>query len=1120
MLPTIQIHNTLPLNLKVHFTAGPNADSSLFVGRRSKVNVSLHPNDVFDISWSRNSEFSFIEGVSLASTVIDQTKRVLTVEESQLKSFENPDAYSDSFPLNFDGFAYYKFDKDGKLATDPLKGDSINAKPGDLFKVVLAADKDKANGSLVGYFMVDPQFQAGGDDSKYDPYAAWMTFNFSSFGSITDGAYAALSSSDALAYRLPNYNPGLFLAQDKGINLHEGQIVLYNQVGTVDDSGACTFPDGTQYIAIDHQIADLSTILKTVASYFGDTDSFDVQMIQFGPNTGVDTFSDTNFGGSKSTLSPDKGQWLKTDASFASLQFVELETQAQAHMHVQCDLAQSLSHDTDPDAANPTEFRVNVQLARQKKDGTFPKIRLEVANQDDFNSDFNSITVNGKSYDFDSNTNQTDYISPNGFGKVIATWSPSDKRTGTPKLYLHTEAMPAHSAVVVSPATTMHHRMAKMQYPNGNDAAGDFTKHIITKAGDKKIKLGKDQAGKVKDITQHLQKSVVHSFKHTSAGNQTHHVIEGASFVKAYQSVTMDYSDASNPTFSTQAAGSSDVNVLLAQFQSATVVAPTTDLVSLISLGDIEHVAVSGAAAAYDTLKKAGEAGEKALKDLKKLEDAVENALVAAVKTVGGDLVYYAIQTVEEVATIVSKIYDAIKVAITDIIAFFEFLFTVFEDIKEIYSGLKDLLDTAYTKYFSQGAIDKLKDEADKLVTDAFDKIDSLLDAPPSTDHQETNGHKASNPGSDSAKEKLNWLLTELLHELEGGNVGSGTDNPFTDFVAELKEETGDATLAFAKKTIGDFTSRTNPVDNLHEFGNDFMKNLKSSLGGILDGWEKSIKAHIVDVAKDVEKNPLDQGVSQQLPPCFTKGIVGRFLKLTGLGDQIHITDSVTPADALCLLYAIPAGISYALINAFDNLEAVADPAPDPVGKILKDPVFWDIMAILTDITKGVTATLNVEKGAGGSASSLPDLVKQLFQGFGIMSASVKSYKLIKYADDSPAANVMKGLSVARIAGGFIAAGAIADDVPLAKVQCGMDVFQSVFGISYAIYQMTENPAKGKLNSPYLGYSANLLEAISGLMELAVIDEEPDSRTAAIILMDAIRLVGATLRIADLIENK
>ncbi|MEL6973006.1 MAG: hypothetical protein AAFO02_22770 [Bacteroidota bacterium] len=63
-------------------------------------------------------------------------------------------------------------------------------------------------------------------------------------------------------------------------------------------------------------------------------------------------------------------------------------------------------------------------------------------------------------------------------------------------------------------------------------------------------------------------------------------------------------------------------------------------------------------------------------------------------------------------------------------------------------------------------------------------------------------------------------------------------------------------------------------------------------------------------------------------------------------------------SDALCLLYAIPAGISYALINAFDNLEAAADPEPDPVGKILKDPVFWDIMAILTDITKGVTATL------------------------------------------------------------------------------------------------------------------------------------------------------------------
>ncbi|MEL6658576.1 MAG: hypothetical protein AAFP77_14750 [Bacteroidota bacterium] len=1119
MLPTIQVHNTLPLNLKLHFTAGPNTNDALFIGRNSKVNVTLHPDDVFDVCWSRNSEFPFLQNVSLTSSLIDQTSRMLTVGEAQLKSFEQPDTYPSSFSLDFDDFAYYQFDKDGKFSSDAQNGDSISATPGDVFKIVLADDSKGAAGSLVGYFLVDPQFsEGGGSNGSYDPYAGWVAFNFKSFGSITGGIYSTLESNESLAYRLPDYNPGLFLAQEKGINLHEGQIVLYDQVGTVGDSGGCTFPDGTQYIAIDHNTADLPTLLKTVASYFGDSDSFDIQMIQFGPHTGIDTYSDKNFGGDKAALSPDTGQWLKTAASFSSFQFTELETQVQAHMHVQCDLVQSLSHDSDPTVANPTEFRVNIQLARQKEDATFPKIRLEVANQDDFNSDFTSIMVNGKSYDFDATTNQTDYISPNAFGKVIATWAPSAKRTGTPKLYLHSETMPAHSAVVVTPATTMHHRMAKMQDSTGVDVSGSFTSYITSKAAENKIKLSKDQAGKVKDITQHLQQSIVHSFRHTSSGNQTHHVIEGASFVKSYQSVSMDYSDADNPVFATQPAGSGDGNALFEQLQTATAVAPYTDLVSLISLGDIEHVIVAGGKAAYDTLKKAGDAAKKALQDLKKSERAVEDAIVAAVKTVEGKLVYYAVQTVEEVVTIVSKIYKAIKVAITDIVDFFKFLFTVFKDIAEIFKGLKSLIDSEYSKYFSKGAIDKLKNDAEKLVTDAFDKIEGLLDAPASTKHPETKGHKASNPGSDSAREKLNWLLVELLLELQGGTPGTGTDNPLTNFITELKQETGTETLKFAEDTLINFAKRSNPTDNLQIFGSNFMKSLKSSLGDILDGWEKSIKAHIVAVASAVEKNPFDQGITQNLPPCFQKGVFAKFLQLTGLDDVITVTDAITPANALCLIYAIPAGIAYADIKSSGSTQTAK--GADQAKPILKDVVFWDIMAILTDITKGVSATLNTELGASGDAAKLPNLVKLLFSGFGLISGSVTIVKLKDYPDPSAGANAMGVVSVARIAGGFIAAGAIEEDVPLAGVQCAMDVWQGVIGINYALDQMTANPNKDKVKEPYLDYTANLLEGISGLLELAVIDEDPDSRTVAIIAMDAIRLIGATLRVAEVIENK
>jgi hypothetical protein len=316
------------------------------------------------------------------------------------------------------------------------------------------------------------------------------------------------------------------------------------------------------------------------------------------------------------------------------------------------------------------------------------------------------------------------------------------------------------------------------------------------------------------------------------------------------------------------------------------------------------------------------------------VENAAEDAWYFVAKI--ADQVYHGVlDCVETVVAAVAWVYNAIKVAIEDIIKFLEFLFA-WPDILVTHRVMKNV----FTQFVAE-AIGNLGDAKAKLGS-TFDglraDVDTWANIPPFG--QTANGVRKENgplPAQSSAPANLG------VHHFEGnvtaGSTGFSPSDPgeaiFQDLIAVLEREGGVLTGAFEAVE----------ADVIAKIGTLTITEIAEKLVAILADTLIETTENVLEAALDVLIQ-LTEGMMELFTATIDIPVISTLYRM--ISDE-----DLSILDALCLIAAIPATLIY---------KGIANAAPFPRGDAF---------------TEGLLA-----------ATSFEDVRRQFFSGAELMAAA------------------------------------------------------------------------------------------------------------------------------------
>lgn len=370
----------------------------------------------------------------------------------------------------------------------------------------------------------------------------------------------------------------------------------------------------------------------------------------------------------------------------------------------------------------------------------------------------------------------------------------------------------------------------------------------------------------------------------------------------------------------------------------------------LVDLGDLFSWLESGIESAIDFI-----------------EDAAEGVWYL-VATIAGKVFHGVLDCVEKIVAAITWVYNAIKVAIEDVIAFLQFLFG-WQDILTTHRVLKNLF--LRLAQYEIGQIESIKSDIGALFEQMIQQIDSWADLP---DFDQTaSSTSAANPplaGQNSAPSNLG------IHHFQGNCASSSSDLPdfgvvediFKDLVEMMESE--EATIIAAVEEI-----KTQIIDQFETLS--VTEIIKRFLAIVADTILKSTEKVIVvllDLVAQLMTGMIDVLQAELDIPVLS----WLYNRLTG--------EDLSFLDLICLIAAIPVTLIY---------KATAGKAPFPQGDSFTDGLIdasslAEIQALF-HVTQAGSRAAAVRDLAHEPASSLgadddPTLDQAKLRTFGIVA--------------------------------------------------------------------------------------------------------------------------------------
>lgn len=884
----ITIQNNTPFYIKIFETTGAGAA----LGDLTNL---LEPYAKHHLSTLASQHFAATLSIDRNFRIKDfDTSKNITIDHKDLKSLTPfTDFTPPTGPILWSGknAQVHEIDEQGNESPTGILISENKYFLGAKARKIYVLRAPQADNSIIGYFVTGlPALRDPNDDTSWqfnhailpdprDPNniktvpgghkvkeQTWFVPNFIS--GFTDASGNHSISTGSPKGRISNAG--------KGLRLFTNEVAIYeypNYNGGQDNG---------RFWIISTDSNNLDAFFKTTMNDDGNIDS-QQQSLKMGPGTMAVLYSAPNHGGTKQEIG---GNCAKADFHLKSLEILNIEAASSAGLNTHTEVAEQhypkgTYYRTTVIRNGYTPKNTSSSEHATLKPGLAQKLYIE-------SSTPVTAIVNGNSVSLKPfTTGQTPtVVNFNMMGQVEILIQANNNSIRVPNLFVYTDKMDSEMRVMIDPNTKVHKRLAE-----GKIKMGKFSVDKNIKQAGHDGTLGdvdKDHWDKVADFTTKTNQAVVKSSRHDAAGLHVQTNLD-ASNMQGFQDTVIHFGDGK---VSTMESGTGKYKEYVANKVKNKKIQPFPKQMQhsllqtrgypqgTVALGDIGDI--------WGDITSIGVTIGHAIDE--GIEDAIH--IIAEI----GDAFYHmALSAIDEIAKVLKKIYDAVKLAIEKLIEFIKFLIAMFEGVRHTCATIHKTLDSAL------GAITGKIEQLD--IATVQKQIKSMIQG---ITGMSNSGHSQPNQGGsssdfDSAMEKLNWLINLLTKGLTPNRDPSTSALPVIETIEKDLVKVFTGIIKDAVTAINAFAEDPNNVSST------FVDFLQGVAGEAEQGLCDIVEALLTELKKDTS---------------ILKDILGQPLGLPDpIADAINMImgaisdEKCTPIGIISFLIGLPTTIIYFIIE-------------------------------------------------------------------------------------------------------------------------------------------------------------------------------------------------------------